>query len=172
MPNLIISEDGWLLARGLRLPCALGWGGRRKAKREGDGATPVGRFPLQGVLYRADRMAAPATQLPCRMLTPDDGWCDDPADALHYNRWVRLPHGSRTERLYRADSVYDVIVLLGYNDAPPVPGRGSAIFMHVARSHYAPTEGCIALTLADLLEVLRHAQAGDEIEIRPSACEL
>jgi L,D-peptidoglycan transpeptidase YkuD (ErfK/YbiS/YcfS/YnhG family) len=129
------------------------------AKREGDGATPVGCWPLRCVFYRPDRLACPSTRLATAALAENAGWCDDPADAA-YNRPVTLPYRGRHERLWREDDLYDVIVPLGYNDAPVSPGRGSAIFLHVAAAGFAPTEGCIALALPDLLAVLAHCQPG------------
>ncbi len=84
---------------------------------------------------------------------PNDGWCDDPGDR-RYNTAVRLPCDARHEALWRDDGVYDVIGILGWNDTPVVRGRGSAIFLHVARPDFAPTEGCIALALPDLRAAL------------------
>lgn len=134
--------------------CALGPTGIVSAKHEGDGGTPGGNFPLRSVMYRPDRVSAPATMLPVRALSENDGWCDDPKHA-DYNRPVPLPHPASHERLWRDDHIYDVIVEVGYNDDPPVPGNGSAIFMHIAREGYTPTQGCVALALDDLLAVLR-----------------
>lgn len=151
--DLLVCPPGRLAWRGRRFACALGSGGVRADKREGDGATPCGRFPLRRVLYRADRLAPPPTALAVAPLTARDGWCDDPADPL-YNRLVRLPHGGRHEALWRADHLYDVIVVIGHNDAPVVPGLGSAIFLHIARPDYAPTAGCVALARDDLLTIL------------------
>ncbi len=132
---------------------ALGRGGVRADKQEGDGATPAGVLPLRRVLYRADRRPPPACAMPIEPLAPDDGWCDDPAHA-DYNRMVRLPHEARCEELWRSDGVYDLIGVLGWNDAPVLRDRGSAIFLHVARPDYAPTDGCVALAPADLRHVL------------------
>lgn len=146
--------------------CALGRAGIRGDKREGDGATPTGRFVLRRVLYRPDRLARPRTGLPVDAIAADDGWCDDPADPA-YNRPVRLPHAGRHERMWRDDSAYDLVVVLGHNDDPVIPGRGSAVFLHLARPDYGPTEGCVALALPDLREVLAAAKAGDCIEIEP-----
>jgi len=144
-----------------RRPCALGRGGVRVDKREDDGASPIGTWPLRRVWYRADRLAAPpVTALPTRVIRQNDGWCDD-ASSPDYNRPVELPHAARHERLWRDDAVYDVLVELGYNDDPPVPARGSAIFLHVARPGYTPTEGCVALGLDDLLALLRVSRPGD-----------
>jgi L,D-peptidoglycan transpeptidase YkuD (ErfK/YbiS/YcfS/YnhG family) len=139
--------------RGRDFTCVLGKGGARADKREGDGATPTGRFLLRRVFYRPDRLAAPASKLPVVALAHSDGWCDDPTDAA-YNRPVALPYPAGHEELWRADAVYDVIVQLGHNDDPVVKGAGSAVFMHVARPDRAPTEGCVALSLDDLLLVL------------------
>lgn len=135
-------------------PCAVGKGGIIGEKREGDGATPVGCWPMRRVLFRPDRVSAPVTVLPVAPLSPEDGWCDDPGD-VHYNQAVRLPYAGRHERLWRDDGLYDILVVLGHNDSPPVAGCGSAIFLHVAGPGYAPTEGCVALAMPDLLTVLQ-----------------
>ncbi len=139
-----LFPDGRFVLRGETLRAALGRGGVRADKTEGDGATPAGLLKLRRVLYRADRGRAPACAVPVELLAPEDGWCDDPAHP-DYNRMVRLPHPARHERLWRDDAVYDVIGVLGWNDAPVQRGRGSAIFLHVARPDFAPTEGCVAL---------------------------
>lgn len=153
--EITVRSDGWLRADGRRWRCALGRSGVRQDKREGDGATPVGRFPLRRLLYRRDRLATPpATTLPCTVIARDDGWCDEPADPA-YNGPVRLPCTASHEILWREDGLYDVVVVVGHNDDPPVPGLGSAIFLHVARPDYGPTEGCVALALDDLLDLLR-----------------
>ncbi|MFA7429292.1 MAG: L,D-transpeptidase family protein [Rhodospirillaceae bacterium] len=153
--DLFVHADGRLEIAGRIWRCALGKGGLSTEKREGDGATPVGCFPLRRVFYRPDRLAEPpVTGLAVSPLDPADGWCDDPGHP-DYNRPVRLPHPARHEVMWRDDGVYDVVVVLGHNDDPPRPGLGSAIFMHVARPGYLPTEGCVALALPDLLEVLK-----------------
>ncbi|HQT62381.1 MULTISPECIES: L,D-transpeptidase [unclassified Acidiphilium] len=139
---------------GLRCRAALGRGGIAAHKREGDGATPRGLLPLRRVLYRADRLASPSCAVPREPMAPDDSWCDDPAHP-DYNRMIRLPHEARHEALWREDGVYDVVGVLGWNDDPVVRGAGSAIFLHVARAEWSPTEGCIALALADLQAMLK-----------------
>ncbi len=144
--------------------CALGRSGVARNKREGDGATPAGAFPLRRVLYRPDREPPPQTALPIAALERGDGWCDAPDDAA-YNRLVRLPHAASAEALWRADAVYDLIVVVGYNDAPVVAGRGSAIFLHLARPDFRPTEGCVALARADLLAVLADADADTRLVV-------
>lgn len=133
--------------------CAIGPAGVTAAKQEGDGATPLGFLPLRHVLYRADKVRPPHTSLPVAPIQPDDGWCDALGDPS-YNRPVKLPYPASHEILWRADDLYDLMVVLGYNDAPPIQGLGSCIFMHVARPDYAPTQGCIALAASDLYELL------------------
>lgn len=149
-----------------RVACALGRNGVVAAalKREGDGKSPLGRFPLRRALYRSDRLDPPRTALPLTALGPLDGWCDAPEDPA-YNRPVVHPYPASAERLWREDSIYDLIVVLGHNDDPVVKGLGSAIFLHVARPAFTGTEGCVALGLHDLLEVLRLAAPGDALEI-------
>ncbi len=145
---------------------ALGRGGvvPTTAKREGDGASPAGLWPIRRVLFRPDRGPPPATALSVQPIGPHDGWCDDPLDA-NYNRPVTLPYPARAERLWRDDGVYDLIVVLGHNDDPVVPHQGSAIFLHLAREGYPPTEGCVALARADLEALLAVVQAGDAVRI-------
>ena len=136
---------------GRKVCCALGPAGvvAGAEKREGDGASPAGAWPIQRVLYRPDRRSAPQTALPCAPLSPDDGWCDAPSDPA-YNRAVKHPYPASAEHLWRQDHIYDLIVILGFNDHPVVVGAGSAIFLHLARAGYEPTQGCVALAAADL----------------------
>lgn len=151
------------LGHGVR-PAALGRGGIRALKREGDGGTPLGRFPVRQVLYRADRVARPRTKLPVRAIRDHDGWCDDPADR-NYNRLVVLPSRRSAEGLKRADHLYDLVLVLGYNDRPRGRGKGSAIFVHLARPGFSPTDGCIALTRHDLTMLLSELRAGSAIAV-------
>jgi L,D-peptidoglycan transpeptidase YkuD (ErfK/YbiS/YcfS/YnhG family) len=145
-------------------PAALGRASVRPLKREGDGGTPLGRLPIRLVLYRPDRIRRPRTPLPVHAIRADDGWCDDPTDR-NYNRLIRLPSPSSAERLMRADRLYDLVLVLGYNDRPRIKGKGSAIFVHLARPGYTPTEGCIALSRRDLLAVLAEVRRGTTIAV-------
>lgn len=164
--DMEVSPSGWLRWPGGLIKCAVGRNGFLYEKKEGDGCTPVGTFPLRRVFYRPDRLSRPVTQLPCDALTRNDGWCDDPADP-RYNRFVRLPYRASAETLWRDDGVYDLIVVLGYNDAPVMPGKGSAIFLHIARDGYAPTEGCIAVSREDLLFMLPECTTDSLITMKP-----
>lgn len=152
------THRGKLEIGALRFACALGRSGLTDEKQEGDGATPIGIWPLREVFYRADRLDAPKTDLPITPIHPENGWCDAPEDPA-YNRPVKLPYPASAEKLWREDGLYDIVVVLGYNDDPPVPGKGSAIFFHLAREEedggYGPTEGCVAVSRADMLKLLQ-----------------
>ena len=135
-----------LHADGRSISCSIGRSGAvaADAKREGDHMTPLGEWPIRAALFRPDRSAPPpGFALPWRWIRPDDGWCDDPADT-GYNRPVRLPYPASAERMWRGDHAYDIVLILGHNDAPPVPGIGSAIFFHLTNDRPF-TEGCIAV---------------------------
>jgi L,D-peptidoglycan transpeptidase YkuD (ErfK/YbiS/YcfS/YnhG family) len=155
---------GLLSAGDAVLPCALGRSGVTRRKREGDGASPAGTWPLRHVLYRPDRIDRPVTKLAVQAISPADGWCDDPADPA-YNRPVQLPYGASAEALWRDDGLYDVVVVLGYNDDPPRAGLGSAIFFHLATSDLAPTAGCIAVNRTGMLQLLSRCGPGTRLEI-------
>ncbi len=164
--DLIVTRcaDGYEARYGARRwRAAAGRGGIAAKTGEGDGISPRGAWPIRRVLYRADRLPGPpVTVFPCAAIAPDDGWCDAPGDAA-YNRPVRLPHPASHEEMWRDDGLYDLVVVLGHNDAPVVPGAGSAIFLHVARPDYGPTAGCAALARDDLLAFL--ALAGPETRL-------
>lgn len=166
MSDIEVSAQGRLRFGDLSMRCALGRSGCKPAadKREGDGATPLGRWALRRLYYRPDRLAKPACALPIVALTPAMGWCDDPTHP-DYNRPVALPFAASHETLWREDHVYDLIVELGHNDAPPVPGLGSAIFLHLARPDYAPTEGCVAIALNDMQALLPRLETNTFIAV-------
>ncbi len=148
----------------LAMNCTIGRSGACPAadKREGDGCTPLGTWPIRGVLLRPGKVAARSISLPWRWVRAQDGWSDDAADPA-YNRPVRLPRPFSAESLIRSDDAYDVIVTLGHNDAPPGPGQGSAIFFHLSEGR--PTAGCVAVDRADMLALLPLLAPGDVMEI-------
>jgi L,D-peptidoglycan transpeptidase YkuD (ErfK/YbiS/YcfS/YnhG family) len=135
---------GWLTAGPLRIPVALGRGGIKADKREGDGTTPAGRFRLKRLWWRADPGPRPKTLLPVRRIRPEDAWVEDSADR-NYNRPVRLKTGAAGDRLWRGDHLYDLVIEIDHNIRPRIAGRGSAVFIHVARLGFTPTAGCVAL---------------------------
>ena len=144
---------GVLVAGQMALPVALGRAGIKANKREGDGATPRGAFRLKRLWWRADRHPRPPTMLPGRRITAADGWCEDPRDR-RYNKPVTVAPQSNADRLARADGLYDFIVELDHNTRPRIAGRGSAVFIHVARPGFAPTAGCVALKAGALRRLL------------------
>lgn len=149
------SADGalaWASLDGRRWRCVVGAGGVREDKVEGDGATPAGEYPLRRVYFRNDRLVLPKIALPARPISRHDGWCDDPRSSS-YNRLVHIPNDWSHEKMWRDDGLYDLVVVVGYNDDPPEGEWGSAIFLHIAREEYAPTRGCVAFARNDLLEI-------------------
>lgn len=170
--RLIVDTQSRTLSWGNQTTlCALGRGGVLPAqlKREGDGATPLGTYPLRWVYYRPDRVSPPETGLPIHGLSRHDGWCDAPENPS-YNKHVTLPFPDSAEELWREDGLYDVIVVLGHNDAPPLPGLGSAIFLHCCKydetGAMKPTLGCVAVPRETLLTILRGCSPQTQLEIR------
>ena len=156
---LIVQADtadtslGWATLGDRRWRCAVGAGGIREDKVEGDSATPVGEFPLRRIYYRNDLLVLPKVALPARPISKHDGWCDDPRSPS-YNKLVHIPNEWGAEKMWREDGLYDLVVVVGYNDDPPEGEWGSAIFLHIARDDYAGTQGCVAFSRNDLLELL------------------
>jgi L,D-peptidoglycan transpeptidase YkuD (ErfK/YbiS/YcfS/YnhG family) len=153
---------GWLTAGGQTVPVALGRGGIRANKREGDGGTPKGIFRPRQLWWRADRHPRPRTFLPIRAIGPEDAWCEDPA-SRHYNQPMRLQRGRDGDRLMRDDRLYDFIVEIDHNTLPRIANRGSAVFLHLARANFAPTAGCVSMTQPAMLRLL--ARLGPDTKI-------
>jgi L,D-peptidoglycan transpeptidase YkuD (ErfK/YbiS/YcfS/YnhG family) len=151
--NTADSSLGWATLGAKRWRCVIGAGGVREDKVEGDGATPVGEYPLRRLYFRNDRLVLPKVRLPARPIGEHDGWCDDPRSSS-YNRMVRVPNDWSHEKMWREDGLYDLVVVVGYNDDPPEGEWGSAIFLHIARADMSPTRGCIAFARDDLLELV------------------
>jgi L,D-peptidoglycan transpeptidase YkuD (ErfK/YbiS/YcfS/YnhG family) len=153
-----------LIFQGKIYSCAIGKNGFSADKKEGDGCTPFGVYKLRECWYRADRMFPPETNLPLKIIGRDDGWCDDPASP-DYNKHIKLPSDFSHEKLWWPDSLYDLIIPIGYNDDTPVAGKGSAIFLHIAQADYGGTEGCVALARSDLFALLPYFSSKTSISI-------
>jgi L,D-peptidoglycan transpeptidase YkuD (ErfK/YbiS/YcfS/YnhG family) len=153
---------GWLTVGGQTVAVALGRGGIKANKREGDGGTPRGTFRPRQLWWRADRHPRPRTLLPARAIRPEDAWCEDPHDR-HYNRPMRLDPDRGGDRLTRDDALYDFVVEIDHNCSPRIAGRGSAVFLHLARPDFSPTAGCVSMTRAAMLRLL--ARLGPETKI-------
>jgi L,D-peptidoglycan transpeptidase YkuD (ErfK/YbiS/YcfS/YnhG family) len=156
------ARRGWLMAGLHAVPVALGRGGIIANKREGDGGTPKGVFRPKRLWWRADRHPRPPTFLPVRAIRSDDAWCEDPA-SRHYNQPLRLNHSAHGDRLTRDDHLYDFIIEIDHNTSPRIAGRGSAVFLHLARSNFSPTAGCVSMTRSAMLHLLR--QIGPDTKI-------
>ncbi|SOB93548.1 L,D-transpeptidase family protein [Rhodobacter maris] len=167
--DLIVTRQGdiWQARYGEKVwQAGVGRGGIAPKQVEGDGISPIGCWPIRRVLYRADKLGeAPASVFPTETIAADDGWCDAP-EHPDYNRPVKRPFAASHEEMWRADDLYDIVVVLGHNDDPVVPGAGSAVFLHVASAGYGATAGCATLTRADLLEFLALAAPGTRLCFR------
>jgi len=152
--KIYISSSRKAVFRNKEFQCAIGKNGITNEKKEGDNATPAGYFEMRKVLFRKDRIEKLQTDLLVEEIQENDGWCDDINDK-NYNQQIELPCSASHEKLWRDDEVYDIVVVLGYNN-PVVSGKGSAIFMHIARQDYSPTVGCIVFNKKDLLEILKN----------------
>ena len=146
-------KKNYLTFRDDRFRCSIGKSGFSKNKKEGDGFTPVGTFYIECIYYRADKIENLDTKINKTIIDESDGWCDD-AGHKEYNQLIRFPFNFSAEKLFREDSLYNVVCVLNYNTNPVTPGIGSAIFMHVAHNKYKPTEGCVALKQEDLIYLL------------------
>lgn len=161
--DILVNSKGKLFFNNKEYLCVLGKNGVTNDKKEGDWATPVGCFSLREVFYRPDKIQRPKTKLPLSEIQKDDGWCDD-VNLPQYNKKVKLPFNGSFENLWRdGDDLYDIVVVVGYNDDPAIPGKGSAIFIHVARPALTPTAGCLAFTRENLLEILKDCSQNTKI---------
>lgn len=159
------SRRGILELGQFRWLCALGRSGISARKREGDGATPRGTYRVIRAYYRPDKFFRIRCSLPQQPIRPHDGWCDAPTDR-NYNRQIRLPYSASAEHLWRADGLYDAVLAIDYNLSPRLRGRGSAIFLHVAKAGYEPTEGCVAVAKRDLRLLMSRLPKGAKLVIR------
>ncbi len=146
-------RQGWLSAGGQYTKVALGRSGISASKREGDGTTPAGRYRLVRLWWRPDRLPRPRTLLPVRAIRVFDGWCEDPFDR-RYNRAIRISAERPADRLWRGDALYDLIIEIDHNQRPRIAGRGSAVFVHVARADLSATAGCVSLPITALRRLI------------------
>ena len=151
--DFIVTSPSMLTFNEKPYRCAVGKSGIGEKQQEGDNITPVGTFPIRFGFYRSDRISQVEFHIPFLPISKDLGWCDAPNDPL-YNRLIKVPYVASHEKLWRSDPIYDLILVVGYNDNPVVNGKGSAIFIHLAQENYSPTAGCVALKKDDLLEII------------------
>ena len=151
--HIKVRKNGYIIFGNCLLKCALGKNGITQYKKEGDMATPAGKFKIIKILYRPDRINSPNSQIPAEKINPNTGWCDDPKDR-QYNRRVFLPYEASCESLWRQDSIYDLILVTNYNRNPIRQNKGSAIFIHIEKNNFTPTKGCIALKREALIKLI------------------
>ena len=149
--NLLVKNNH-LFIKDKKLQCAIGRGGLKKNKVEGDLSTPIGAFKFNKIYYRADKLGETNFEIDSSIIQKNDGWCDDEKSKF-YNQYIQFPFNESAEHLYREDDIYDILCVLNYNTSPIIPGLGSAIFLHVARSNFAGTEGCVAIDKEALLTI-------------------
>ena len=160
---IIINKSGYLKYKDFKFKCALGKAGIGEKKREGDNVTPTGTFKIVKIYYRSDRVKKISSKLRLIEITKNMGWCDDP-NSKNYNKLINLPSKYSHEKLFKKNNIYNVIVVLNYNMKPIIKNKGSAIFIHIAKNNYQPTQGCIALKKNDLLKLL--SKIGRNIKIK------
>jgi L,D-peptidoglycan transpeptidase YkuD (ErfK/YbiS/YcfS/YnhG family) len=156
---------GLINVAGTVFPCALGWGGVTANKREGDGCTPLARMRILGGYFRRDHFRPYTSRLQLKPISPTLGWCEVPDDR-NYNRPVKMPYGASHERMLRDDRLYDACLVLDWNICPRLRGRGSAIFFHLARPGFTPTEGCVAVTAGVMARLLPRLSSRTVLTVR------
>ena len=161
---IIINKSGLIKYKNFKFRCALGKAGIGKKKREGDNVTPTGTFKIVKIYYRSDRVKKISSKLRLIEITKNMGWCDDP-NSKNYNKLINLPSKYGHEKLFKKNNIYNVIVVLNYNMKPVIKNKGSAIFIHIAKNNYQPTQGCIALKKNDLLKLLSKISRNIKIKI-------
>jgi len=161
---IIIKKNSYLHYKDFTFGCVLGKNGIKKKIKEGDDITPKGIYKIKIVYYRQDKIKKISTSINSKKIEKNMGWCDDPKSD-NYNQLINLPNKYNSEKLYRNDNIYDLIVVLDYNMNPIIKNKGSAIFIHIAKKNYTPTQGCIALSKIDLLKILNKINKKTKIKI-------
>jgi L,D-peptidoglycan transpeptidase YkuD (ErfK/YbiS/YcfS/YnhG family) len=161
---IIVKNPGYLIYKNSKFRCSLGVNGIKNKKKEGDGITPKGVFKLKKIYYRKDKVKNIVTKFKKIKITKDMGWCDDP-NSKFYNKLIRLPSKFGHEKLYRKDDIYNLIIVLDYNMNPVTKNKGSAIFIHLAKKNYKPTQGCMGLKQNDLIKLIKMIKKNQKIKI-------
>ena len=162
--NIIIKKH-LLLYRGYKLKCSIGKLGTNKSKKEGDFTTPKGLFSLGPLYYRKDKIKFLKCKIRKKTINKNSGWCDD-IKSTKYNSEITFPFKFKAEKLYRKDSIYDILINIKYNQLNVKKNKGSAIFLHLCNKKYKPTKGCIALQKKDLLKIVPHINKNTKILIK------
>ena len=159
-----LVKNNYLLTKSESFKCAIGLGGLTIDKFEGDHCTPIGEFKFDKIYYRSDKLGKINFLISSAKISKNDGWCDDPNDKS-YNKFVKFPFESSAEKLYRTDDLYDIVCVMNYNTNPVLPGKGSAIFLHVCGNNFAPTEGCVSVEKKVLIQISKQITSESSIII-------
>ena len=151
--NLLV-QNNYLHSDLGRFTCAIGRAGLTTNKIEGDHKTPVGEFKFKKIYYRKDKLGEMIFQIPFAIIAENDGWCDDPKSKL-YNQHIQFPFDASAEKLFRDDDLYDLLCVINHNTDPIVPGKGSAIFLHISKPNFEGTEGCVAIQKENIIELAK-----------------
>tara|TARA_Y200000002_G_C22171484_1_gene451289 strand:+ start:8 stop:508 length:501 start_codon:yes stop_codon:yes gene_type:complete len=160
----IIINKKYLAYNNYKVKCAIGKRGIGKKRKEGDFITPKGDFRIKYILYRKDRIKNIQSKIKKIIIKKNMGWCDDPR-SRNYNKLIRIPSKYNYEKLYKRENIYDIILVLNYNMRPIVKKRGSAIFIHVAKTNYEKTEGCVAIKKTHFLKIINELKKNTKIKI-------
>jgi len=160
----ILIKNKYLTYRNYRVKCAVGKRGIKRKKKEGDLSTPKGTFQVKKVYYRHDKVKNLKTIFKKIVIRKNMGWCDDPR-SNRYNKLIKYPFKYKSEKLFRADNIYDIILVLNFNMNPIKKDKGSAIFIHVAKKKFSPTKGCVALEKKELRKLLKTLKKNSKIKI-------
>lgn len=157
-PRYYLDVGSW------RYRCSIGRLGMTRQKREGDGRTPLGRFPILAWRFRPEGVIRARPVASWRLIRADDGWCDDLRSGS-YNREIKLPSRLCHEHMWRDDKKYDVVGIMDYNIRQRKIGFGSAIFFHLCSDEFESTAGCVALSASDMRKILPRLAKGAALVI-------
>ena len=160
----ILINKKYLTYKNYKLKCALGKRGIGNKKKEGDLITPVGKYKINYILYRKDRIKKIYSKIRTIVIKKNMAWCDDP-ESKDYNKLIKLPSDFSFEKLYKKENIYDIVLVLDYNMNPIIKNKGSAIFIHVAKKNYKKTEGCMALRKIHLLKIIKLLESNTKVKI-------
>lgn len=160
----LLVKNNLLYTKNKSFRCSIGTNGFTDNKVEGDLCTPTGKFNFNEIFYRRDKLGETKFLLPTYNITENDGWCDEPRSDF-YNQHIKFPFKDSAENLYRSDDLYDIVCVISYNTDPVLPGKGSAIFLHVASHDFNSTHGCVALGKEDMIEVAKQINQNSIITI-------
>ncbi len=160
----LLVKNNFLHTKTKVFRCSIGKNGLTRNKTEGDLCTPIGEFKFERIFYREDKIKEINFLLPSDVISKNDGWCDDP-NSKFYNQHIKFPFNESAEQLYRSDDLYDLICVINYNTNPILHGKGSAIFLHIAKPHFESTEGCVAINKEDLITLVQQIDAHSTITI-------